>query len=70
MSTSYKVLNTDADLFTASLAQARVAVFERCGELAGCIVDYGGPIQKWTPVSVKIADAYYLRSDFEFRVPI
>lgn len=65
----YKILTTDADLFTAALAQSRIAVFERHGDLAGCIADYGGPIQKWTPVSVKIQDSYYLRSEFEFRMP-
>lgn len=70
MQLSYKLLTTDADLFTAAIAQTRVAIFQRRGDLAGCIFDYGGPIQKWTPVSVKIADTYYLRSEFEFRMPL
>lgn len=70
MPTTFKILTTDADLLTAALAQSRVAVFETRGDLADCIVDYGGPIQRWTPESVKISDAYYLLSEFEFRVPI
>lgn len=70
MNLSYRILNTNSDLLTAALAQSRVAVFETRGDLAGCIVDYGGPIQKWTPVSVKIQDTYYLRSEFEFRMLI
>lgn len=70
MSHTYRVLTTDTDLFTAALAQSRVAVIETRGVQAGCIVDYGGPIQRWTPESVKIADAYYRRREFEFRVPI
>lgn len=70
MPRSYKNLTTDTDFLTAALSQSRVSVIETSGDLAGCIVDYGGPIQKWTPVSVKIADVYYVRSEFEFWMPI
>ncbi|MNI96323.1 hypothetical protein D3C73_1547430 [compost metagenome] len=64
----YKVLKTDLEFLAAALSQARVTVFELRGDLAGCIVDYGGPVQKWSPESIKIADAYYRRGEFEFRM--
>lgn len=64
----YQVLKTDAEFLTAALCQARVTIFELRGDLAGCIVDYGGPVQKWSPESIKIADAYYRRGEFEFRM--
>lgn len=56
MNNTYKVLKTDTDFLTAALRQARVAIVERRGDLAGCIIDCGGPIRKWSPVSVKVAD--------------
>lgn len=68
MSLAYKVLENDTDFLTAALSQARVTVFELRGDLAGCIVDYGGPVQKWSPESIKIADTYYRRNEFEFRM--
>ncbi|QSF47802.1 hypothetical protein JRJ22_15070 [Paenibacillus tianjinensis] len=68
MSNAYKVLKTDAEFLAAALSQKRVTIFETCGDLAGCIVDYGGPVRKWSRESVKIADAYYLRGEFEFRM--
>lgn len=65
---AYKVLKTDAEFLTAALSQARVSVFECRGDLAGSIVDYGGAVRKWSRESVKIADAYYRRGEFEFRM--
>lgn len=64
----YKVLKTDTEFLAAALSQARVTIFERRGDLSGCIVDYGGQVVKWSPVSIKIADAYYMRGEFEFRM--
>lgn len=62
MSNIYKVLNTDSEFLTAALKQAQVDILERRGDLAGCIVDCEGPVQKWSPVSVKVANAYYMRN--------
>ncbi|MEK5400195.1 hypothetical protein [Paenibacillus sp. FSL K6-2859] len=68
MSNVYKVLKTDAEFLTAALKQSQVDILERHGDLAGCTIDCGNPVQKWSPVSVKVADAYYMRNEFEFRM--
>ncbi|MEK5277787.1 MULTISPECIES: hypothetical protein [Paenibacillus] len=68
MSNIYKVLKTDAEFLTAAMSQSQVDILECRGDLAGCIIDCGGPVQKWSPVSVKVADAYYMRNEFEFRM--
>ncbi|WP_179088365.1 hypothetical protein [Paenibacillus odorifer] len=68
LSNIYKVLKTDSEFLTAALKQSQVDIIERRGDLAGCTIDCEGPIQKWSPVSVKVADAYYMRSEFEFRM--
>ncbi|MEK3865793.1 hypothetical protein MHH60_20185 [Paenibacillus sp. FSL H7-0716] len=68
MSNVYKVLKTDAEFLSAALKQSQVDILERCGDLAGCVIDCEGPVQKWSPVSVKVADAYYMRNEFEFRM--
>ncbi|WP_249901842.1 hypothetical protein [Paenibacillus sp. PK3_47] len=65
---AFKVLKTDSDFLAAALTQSRVAIFELRGDLAGCIVDYGGHVVKWSPISVKVSDAYYIRGEFEFRM--
>jgi hypothetical protein len=48
LSNLYKVLKTVA------LSQSQVDILERCGDLAGCIIDCEGTVQ--SPVSVKVAD--------------
>ncbi|WP_339246942.1 hypothetical protein NST58_06775 [Paenibacillus sp. FSL R10-2796] len=68
LSNVYKVLKTDSEFLTAALKQSKVDILERRGDLADCTIDCEGPIQKWSPVSVKIADAYYMRNEFEFRM--
>jgi hypothetical protein len=68
LSNVYKVLQTDSDFLTAALSQSQVEILERRGDMAGCTMDCGGPVQKWSPMSVKVADAYYMRSEFEFRM--
>ncbi|WP_342479506.1 hypothetical protein [Paenibacillus sp. FSL F4-0097] len=68
MSNVYKVLKTDSEFLTAALRQSQVDILERHGDLEDCVIDCGGPVQKWSPVSVKVADAYYMRSEFEFRM--
>jgi hypothetical protein len=68
LSNIYKVLNTVTEFLTAALSQLQVDILERRGDLAECVIDCEGPVQKWSPVSVKVADAYYMRSEFEFRM--
>lgn len=68
LSNIYKVLKTDSEFLTAALSQSQIGIFERRGDLTGCLVDCEGPVQKWSPVSVKVADSYYMRSEFEFRM--
>ncbi|WP_438349951.1 hypothetical protein ACP8HI_04585 [Paenibacillus sp. FA6] len=68
MNTTYKVLSTDTELFAAALAQVRVYVVQISEDQPDCIVDYGGPVQKYTPETVKITDKYYMRERFEFRI--
>ncbi|KAA1180713.1 hypothetical protein [Paenibacillus sp. B2(2019)] len=68
LSSVYKILKSDSEFLTAALSQSQVDILERRGDLAGCIIDCGRPVQKWSPVSVKVADAYYMRSEFEFRM--
>lgn len=53
---------TDDELLTAALTQVRVTVREHEGQIA----DYGGVIEKITPVSVKIGGAYYFRNMYCF----
>lgn len=68
MSNVYKVLKTDVEFLTTALAQSKVAIVERRGDLATYTIDSGGPVRKWSPVSVKVDDVHYMRSEFEFRV--
>ncbi|WP_379141306.1 hypothetical protein [Paenibacillus sp. sgz500992] len=66
----YKVLKTDNDFSRAANTQAPVAVFERRGDLAVCIVNYGGLVKEWSDDSVNIDDTYYRRDQFEFRIAL
>ncbi|MGF9644006.1 hypothetical protein AAIH69_13445 [Paenibacillus sp. MABNS29] len=68
MNHTYKVLKSDIELFAAALSQVRVYVVQPLGEDLIDIVDYGGPLEKFTPESVKISGKYYMRGQFEFRV--
>lgn len=68
MKAAYKVLESDADLFTAALTQAKVYVVQLVNGLPHVIADYAGPVQRWTPDDVMIAGMLYQRDEFEFRV--
>ena len=68
MNHTYKVLKSDIELFAAALSQVRVYVVQSLREDMVSVVDYGGTIEKFLPDSVKIAGAYYIRNQFEFRV--
>jgi len=68
LSTAYRVLKSDKDLFAVSFAQGRVHVVHITEDGLDSIIDYGGTIQKYTADSLKIADTHYIRNGFEFRV--
>ncbi|MHB0944555.1 hypothetical protein ACYCSU_23695 [Paenibacillus sp. ALE1] len=70
MNHTYKVLKSDIELFSAALSQVKVYVVQSLGEDFISVVDYGGTIEKFSPDSVKIAGAYYIRNQFEFRVDL
>ncbi|WP_311083537.1 hypothetical protein [Paenibacillus polymyxa] len=70
MNHTYKVLKSDIELFAAALSQIRVYVVQPLGEDLIDIVDYGGPVEKFTPESIKINGSYFFRKQFEFRVDV
>ncbi|URJ45467.1 hypothetical protein MF628_005291 [Paenibacillus polymyxa] len=70
MNHTYRVLKSDIELFAAALSQARVYVVQSLREDMVSVVDYGGTIEKFSPESVKIAGAYYIRNQLEFRVDV
>ncbi|WP_342426522.1 hypothetical protein [Paenibacillus sp. FSL L8-0158] len=70
MNHTYKVLKSDIELFAAALSQVKVYIVQLLGEDFISVVDYGGTIEKFSPDSVKIAGAYYIRNQFEFRVDV
>ncbi|MCP3746696.1 hypothetical protein [Paenibacillus sp. A3M_27_13] len=70
MNHTYKVLKSDIELFAAALSQARVYVVQSLDEDLIDIVDYGGPVEKFTPESIKINGSYFFRKQFEFRVDV
>ncbi|WP_264453539.1 hypothetical protein [Paenibacillus polymyxa] len=70
MNHTYKVLKSDIELFAAALSQVRVYVVQPLSEDLIDIVDYGGPIERYTPESIKINGNYFMRNQFEFRVDV
>ncbi|QNR70058.1 hypothetical protein IAQ67_06120 [Paenibacillus peoriae] len=65
MNHTYKVLNSDIELFAAALSQVRVYVVQSLGEDVVSVVDYGGTVEKFSTDTIKIAGAYYMRNQFE-----
>jgi hypothetical protein len=71
LSTTYKVLENDTDFLVAALAQTKVSVWFRPeDDPEARIMDYGGMVEGYTPESVKIAGARFVRQGFEFRAYI
>ncbi|ETT31665.1 hypothetical protein C161_26910 [Paenibacillus sp. FSL R5-192] len=64
---TYRVLQTDMDYLTAALIQVRVSVWHVIDDREH-IIDYGGPIEAYSTVSIKIMGKRYFRDTFEFRV--
>lgn len=68
MSITYKVLESDTDFLAAALAQSKVSVWCREDpDPIGHLMDYGGIVEGYTPESIKIAGAHFVRERFEFR---
>ncbi|MNK90514.1 hypothetical protein D3C87_1105710 [compost metagenome] len=63
-----KTITTDIELFAAAMSQVRVSVAIKIGDGKLQIVDYGGPIEKYSGFSVRIGGAYYAREAHEFLV--
>jgi hypothetical protein len=62
-------LTFDIHFFAAALSQAKVSVWVRHSDNdTVTLEEYGGTVEKYTPMSVKINGAYYVRSSYEFRV--
>ncbi|QQZ58986.1 hypothetical protein JI735_19880 [Paenibacillus sonchi] len=71
MSTTYKVLESDADFLTAALTQSKVSVWFRPEDDPETrIMDYGGIVEGYSPESIKIAGGRFIRERFEFRAYI
>lgn len=68
MNSTYRVLETNADLLTAALSESKVYVVQLKDGKPHVIADYAGPLQKWTPETVTVAGMEYRRDAFEFRV--
>ncbi|MHA6530165.1 hypothetical protein [Paenibacillus sp. BAC0078] len=71
MNTTYKVLESDTDFLTAALSQSKVSVWYREDpDPIGHLMDYGGIVEGYTPESIKINGARFIRQRFEFRAYI
>ncbi|MEB4783998.1 MULTISPECIES: hypothetical protein [Paenibacillus] len=70
MNHTYKVLKSDVELFAVALSQVKVYIVHPLGEDLIDIVDYGRPVEKYTPESIKINGSYFFRKQFEFRVDV
>lgn len=64
---TYRVLQTDMDYLAAALTQVRVSVWHVLDDREN-IIDYGGPVESYIEVSIKIMGKRYFRDKFEFRV--
>lgn len=62
---TYKELISNEEFFAAALLQVQVLVFDAQDN---SIVDYGGPVEKYTEFSVRIGGAYYQRHMHVFKV--
>lgn len=67
---TYKILRSDAEFLAAAMSQVRVYVVSPLSDDMIEIVDYGGPVEKYTRHSVKINGSYFFRNQFEFRTDI
>lgn len=66
---TYRVLETNEEFFVAALSQIHVSVWLVLQDRE-VIMDYGGLLEAYSDVSVKIAGNRYFRDKFEFRAHI
>jgi hypothetical protein len=64
---TYRVLETDVEFLVAALSQTQVSVWHTLDDLEH-IIDYGGPVEEYSTLSIKIMGKRYFRDTFEFRV--
>ncbi|PQP81839.1 hypothetical protein C0Q44_19375 [Paenibacillus sp. PCH8] len=64
---TYRVLYTDMDYLVAALKQVWVSVWHVLDDREH-IIDYGGPVESYSAVSIKIMGKRYFRDTFEFGV--
>lgn len=64
---TYHVLQADTEFLVAALFQTRVSVWFVLPDRER-IMDYGGLLEAFSDVSIKIAGNRYFRDKFEFRV--
>ncbi|WP_145148444.1 hypothetical protein [Paenibacillus xylanexedens] len=64
---TYRVLQTDMDYLAVALTQVQVSVWHVLDDREH-IIDYGGPVEAYSTVSIKIMGKRYFRDTFEFRV--
>lgn len=65
-----KILQSDTEFLAAAISQIRVYVVSPLSDDMVEIVDYGGPVEKFTPHSVKIKGNYFFRNQYVFRAEI
>ena len=51
----------------AALSQSKVDIVKALDDQMMEIIEYGGHVEKYTPESIIIEGAYYLRNQYEFR---
>lgn len=67
MSKAYRVLKTNNDFFAAAISQCKVEVVKPLDDRMLEVIEYGGCVEKYTPMSIKINGSYFFRNQFEFR---
>ncbi|MEK3660017.1 hypothetical protein NSQ29_10655 [Paenibacillus sp. FSL F4-0236] len=71
VSVTNEVLVSDSEFLTAALVQSNVSVWYREDpDPIGNLMDYGGIVEGYTPDSIKLAGAHFVRGRFEFRTYI
>ncbi|MEN1985281.1 hypothetical protein [Paenibacillus hubeiensis] len=64
---TYKVLRDDMEFLVAAFSQDRVSVWHVLEE-GEALIDYGGIVEGYSPIAVKIAGKRFFRDTFEFRL--
>ncbi|WP_433581614.1 hypothetical protein [Paenibacillus amylolyticus] len=63
----YRVLKEDMDFFVAAMRQDRVLVWHVLEDTEH-LIDYGGIVEAYSQIAVKIAGKRFFRDTFEFRI--